>query len=537
MNQTSLLIGQETRYMWKEFKYSLRRSLTILLIFIVVAMILILFAVLEVVLSALFNLYPATLQGIINSMVSAGITTQRISDIAYLVLTMFFLSSLIRGLLSSSFGWLFTRADENIIGASPIAPHALFAAKKFKRFLIHTLTVATLIFAVLPLVWRIGFAGFQLIDLFVMLLAFIEIQGFVENITYSLFQMARAKNRSTQVLGVILLTMLILFVSLTPFLIFFGGGAFVFLDLVYPPYLLSRMLMLNLPIGIMPGTLLLVGEGFVFALVASIVARFGLRRWASHPRLIQTRGSYLRLRKDRLQWKASSKNDVNLIFMKDFWVTVRNPARFFVPLGITLILLLFLLQFQIMFLGGGMSTSVQYTDPIFILSTYLVSILVLPPAWDSFASERRTLFILKTAPIDPRALINGKYLFALMKSALYLAPIVVTVSFLMPHSWNISFIALEVTLVLLVSNAVAILASVSYPPAYRGVGPPPFLVVLGLPFLCAVLTMIIPITFILSYTNSILFAMFSIPVIAYVFIVMRWCLRRAVGSFIKLQES
>jgi hypothetical protein len=190
-----------------------------------------------------------------------------------------------------------------------------------------------------------------------------------------------------------------------------------------------------------------------------------------------------------------------------------------------------------MFLGAGTSTSPQYTDPIFILSTYLISILVLPPAWDSFASERRTLFILKTAPIDPRAIVNGKYLFALMKSALYIAPIVAVVSFLLPHRWNISFIALEVTLVLLVSNAVGILASVSYPPAYRGVGPPPFLVVLGLPFLCAVLTMIIPISFILSYTNSVLFATLSIPVIAYVFIVMKVCLKRAVGSFTRLQES
>jgi hypothetical protein len=277
-------------------------------------------------------------------------------------------------------------------------------------------------------------------------------------------------------------------------------------------------------------------EVVVFALVASATAEFGLRRWSSSPRLVQTRGGYVRLKKNRLKWKGSGKNGVRLIFMKDFWIAMRNPGKFLIPFAITPILLVFFLQIQLMLPGPGGSLSLRFSDQILILSLYFISLLSLPPAWDSFAEERRTLFILKTAPMEPVALIRAKYLFALMKSAIYIAPIIFTMTLILPHSWNILFLVLEAVLVLLISNAVGILASVSYPPAYRAIGPPPYLLVVGLPFLCAILTAIIPISLLLSYGNTIMFLDLFVPVVLYVFLVLRFCLRRAAASFTRVQE-
>jgi hypothetical protein len=146
------------------------------------------------------------------------------------------------------------------------------------------------------------------------------------------------------------------------------------------------------------------------------------------------------------------------------------------------------------------------------------------------------VYLLKTAPIDPSNIIKGKYLFALIKSLLYVAPIVAAISFVLPHTGDISIALLEVAPILLVSNALGVLASVSYPPAYRGVGPPPFLIVLGLPLFSAVLTAIIPISFMTSYADPTLFVFVSIGMLLYAFLVVTLCIKRATRSFIRLQE-
>jgi hypothetical protein len=223
--------------------------------------------------------------------------------------------------------------------------------------------------------------------------------------------------------------------------------------------------------------------------------------------------------------------------MKDFWVTIRNPSKFLIPLGISLILLFFAIGLQtVLPFNTQQLATQQFAEAFFIPSVYIATVFILSPAWDSFANERRTLFILKSSPIKTSRIIWGKYLFALMRSATYAVPIVAAISFLFPHTVSIFLISVEVTLVLLVSNAISILASVSYPPAYRGIGPTPYLILLGLPVLCVALTLIIPISISLLYRFPTLFVLIFALMLSYVIFVVTSCLKKAETSFVRLEE-
>jgi hypothetical protein len=285
------------------------------------------------------------------------------------------------------------------------------------------------------------------------------------------------------------------------------------------------------------GIFSLLAETILFFFAASTIAKIGLRTWASSPRLVQTRSNFIRVKKDRLMWKRGKKSSIRLMFMKDSWVTIRNPSKFFIPLGISLVLLFFAIGLQTVLSFNTQQLAIQqFTEAFFIPSVYLLTVFILSPAWDSFASERRTLFILKSSPIKTSRIIWGKYLFALMRSASYAVLIVAAISFLFPHTLSIFLISVEVTLVLLVSNSIGILASVSYPPAYRRMGPTPYLILLGLPVLCVALTLIIPISILLLYRFPTLFDFIFALMLSYVFFVVISCLKKAEKSFIRLEE-
>jgi hypothetical protein len=533
-----ILVGHELKLMRSELKSSIKKPLTSILIIQVIAMTIAVHIVSAAILYLLFNASPEAGAALISDLASLGLDASRISEIVYYLLLLILVSSFLTGLLSSSFGSLFTRVDESVIISSPTSPHQLFIAKRFKRFLVHVLMVAILIIAVYPLVSRIGFEGFQLLYLYVTILAFIEICGLTENIAYCLSRgamMARSTTRAAALAASF--GALIFFVISLPFLILVRGSSIQPLSNMFPPYLLGQILTSSLSIGNALGASLVTVEAILFLIAASMAARFGLKRWAASPRFVQSRGSFIPLRKNMLVWKAKQKSSFRLIFMKDLWTTIRVPAKFLVPLLITLVIVFFAVQIQEVLPSSLTNPSVlRFADPVFLLSTYLVSVFILPPAWDSFASERRTIFLLKTLPIRPRTIIRGKYCFAVLKSAVYITPIVAAMSILLPHTSAIFLVALEVSLVFIVSNAVGVLASVSYPPTYRGVGPPPLLVILGLPLLSAILTVMIPVLLILSYGDTILFAFWSIAMLFYVLLIVRFCLRKAEESFVKLQE-
>jgi hypothetical protein len=534
--KTLLLARHELRLMRNELKFSLKRSITSIFIVEVVIMVIATHIALAMILFLIFDASPDVGAQVISLLGSLGLTTSGMSEVFYYLGILFVVSSFLTGLLSSSFGSLFTRVDENVIIASPASPHALFIAKRFKRFLTHVMMVALLLLALYPVVTRIGFQGFQLLLLYVTILAFLEIYGLIENISYSLsrgLMMARSVRQTVALASAF--GLLAYFVLLFPFIILLNGNS-VLADL-YPPYLLGQILTSSLLVDRNFGASLLAIEAIIFLIVASMTARFGLKRWASSPRFVQTRGSFIPLRKNMLVWKGTQKNSIRPIFMKDFWTTIRIPAKFLVPLVITVILLILAVQVQIVFPSSLTNPSVlRYADPVFLLSTYLISVFFLPPAWDSFASEKRTIFLLKTLPISSKSIVRGKYLFAVLKSVLYITPIIGTMSILLPHSTTLPLVALQVTLVLLVSNALGVLASVSYPSTYRGMGPPPLLVVFGLPLLCTFLTVIIPILLTLSYGSTMSFVYSSVILLIYVFLVLRFSLRKTEESFVRLQE-
>lgn len=278
--------------MWKEFKFSLKRSLTIVLIVQVVVMVAIFNIALELILSALFNTYPATAKDLVDSLVKAGLTSSRISDLVYWVFLLFLVASFVRGILSSSFGWLFTRVDENLISASPLSPHALYVAKKVKGFAVHSIGVTMLIIAGFPFISRIGFDGIRLVFLFLSLLAMVEFYGLTENVFHCLSRALLVKRRSSKMLGLVCLVVLSSFIATIPLLIILGvnlGSVSLLLNL-YPPYIFSRILTLNPSLDIASGTVALLGTAVVFFIIAASTAGFGLKRWSSSPRLAQTRG-------------------------------------------------------------------------------------------------------------------------------------------------------------------------------------------------------------------------------------------------------
>nr|MDO8133207.1 hypothetical protein [Candidatus Njordarchaeum guaymaensis] len=530
------IIGHEIKLMWKEFRFSAKRSLTLILIIELIIGVVAVSTVLGLAMYLLFVAQPQLGGILIRSLIQLGLTSTVISDIIYFVSLLFLVSSFIRGLVSSSFGLVFSRVDENIIVSSPVALRSLYIAKKFKGLIMHVLTVITILLAVFPLITEFGFQGFRLTLLFITLLALMEIYGFTENISYCVSRALRNRKSHSRAWALVTLVILMAFVLSSPFIMVLGGSASDLLAYFYPPYVFSRIVMLSSSLDIVLGVCALSGEAIFFFLVASVTAKSGLRTWVSSPRLVQTRSSLMRIRKNKVVWRTGKKAGIRLMFAKDFWVTLRNPSKFFVPFGIALALLFFAFVFQTMLVLPAQPTGIQLSEGVFLLSTYLVTICILSPAWDSFAGERRTFFILKNSPINPANIVRGKYLLALLQSAIFIAPIIGAMFFVLPHTLDVLLVALEVALVLLVSNSVGILVSASYPPAYRGMGPPPFLILLGLPLLCATLTVIIPISLTLSYGNVALFQFTLACVLAYVYVVSGLCLKKATQSFTKLQE-
>lgn len=525
------------RLMWKEFKFSAKRPLTRILIIGVIVAVSIMNLGLEFIMSVLFGVSPALKESLVSQLIQFGLTSSMIFNILYFLLLTLLISSFIRGLTSSSFGVLFTRTDENIIVPSPIAPHALYAAKKLKGLVLHALTVATILLAGFPFFTRVGFQGFGLAILFITLLTLIEVNGLTENVSYCTSRALSRRGTPVNKLALTAFIALTVFIVASPFLVVFGGDSISFLTYLYPPYACSMILTLRPSFDVTLGIFSLLAEAILFFFAASTIAKIGLRTWASSPRLVQTRSNFIRVKKDRLMWKRGKKSSIRLMFMKDSWVTIRNPSKFFIPLGISLVLLFFAIGLQTVLSFNTQQLAIQqFTEAFFIPSVYLLTVFILSPAWDSFASERRTLFILKSSPIKTSRIIWGKYLFALMRSASYAVLIVAAISFLFPHTLSIFLISVEVTLVLLVSNSIGILASVSYPPAYRRMGPTPYLILLGLPVLCVALTLIIPISILLLYRFPTLFDFIFALMLSYVFFVVISCLKKAEKSFIRLEE-
>jgi hypothetical protein len=523
--------------MWKEFKLSTKRPLTRLLIAGLVIAVVVVNLGLEFMLSALFDVSPVLGESLLNLLIQSGLTSSVISVILYFLLLMFLVSSFVRGIISSNFGLLFTRNDENVIVPSPIAPHALYVSKKFREFLFHVLTVTTVLLAGYPFFTRIGFQGLNLVFLFTTLLAFMETNGLTENISYCVSRALFRSGTRLNKLVFAVFSALAIFIIASPFVMVFAGDSFAFLAYLYPPYACAMILTLRSSFDITLGVLSLLGEVTLFFFVASTVAKFGLRTWTSSPRLVLTRSNFVRVRKNRLMWKRGKKGGTRLIFTKDLWVTIRSPSKFFVPLGTTLILLFFAFVLQTVLPFNVQQVSAQqFNESSLMSSVYLVTVFILSPAWDSFASERSTLFILKGSPIKTSRIIWGKYLFALMRSASYAFPIVAAILFLFAHNLDVFPISVEVGLVLLVSNAIGIVASVSYPPAYRRMGSTPYLIILGLPVLCVVLTVIIPISLSTLYSSVELFIFAFAFTLLYVFIVVTSCLKKAENSFVKLEE-
>nr|MDO8099166.1 hypothetical protein [Candidatus Njordarchaeota archaeon] len=522
--------------MWKEFWFSAKRSLTIVLVVEVIAGVVAVSAFLALAMYLLFYAEPTLGKTLISTLVELGLTSTAVSDVIYFILLLFLVSSLVKGFMSSSFGLVMSRADENLVIPSPIAPRSLYMAKKFKGLVMHVLTVTAILLAVFPLIIQVGFQGFELILLFIGFLALMEIYGFTENISYCASRALRHGGSRSRVLAMIILVILTVFIVASPLIMLLDGAAFRLLAHLYPPYMFSQMLLLSPSLDIALGMCALSGETVLLFIIASMVSKSGLRAWVSSPKLAQTRSNFIGIRKNKLIWKTGMIGGSRLIFAKDFWITLRNPSKFFVPIGTVVTLLIFAFFFQTIFILPSYPAGIQLPEGVFLLSTYLVTICILSPAWDSFASERRTLFILKSTPIHPASIIRGKYLLALLQSAIFTSPIIGAISLVLPHTLDVFLVALEVALVLLVSNSVGILVSASYPPAYRGMGPPPFLILLGLPLLCATLTVIIPILLTLCYGNKVLFPFMLLCVLAYVWKASGSCLKRAVQSFVKLQE-
>jgi hypothetical protein len=526
--------------MWKEFKFSLKRSMTVGMIALVLFMVAIVNIALGVLLNALYTSYPEIVNEMITSLAKAGLTASGMANMVYWVFFLFLLVSVIRGVLSSSFGFLFTKVDENLISASPVAPHSLYVAKKFKRLMIHSMEVGVLLLAVLPFVSRIGFNGILLGLLFISLLATIEFYGLTENSFHCLSRALVMREGRLKLVPLVGIIALLSFCVVIPLLAIVGVnlGSINALLYFYPPYSLSRILLLSNQFNMSEGVISIALATILFFILAASSAGYGLKRWSSSPSFAQSRGRYFQLRKNELGWKTGSKNQVNLVVRKDFWVTVRNPSRFLIPLAIELAIVIFSVQLQLFFPFPQLQVmDIQSREEIYFLAVYLLAVFILPPAWDSFASERRTIYLLKTAPIDPDDVIKGKYLFALLKSLTYLAPIVIALSFIVPHVLDFSVALLEAVLILLVSNGVGILASVSYPPAYRGIGPPPLLIVISLPLVSALLTVIIPLSFMTYYTNLALFAFLSVAMIFYSYGLLRFFIKRATNSFLRLLET
>jgi hypothetical protein len=528
----------ELGLMWREFKFSLKRSMTVIMIFLVIIMIVVVNVVSGIISNAV-STNPVISNDVAKALANVGLNASGISDIVYWVLLLFFFASIIRGVLSSNFGLLFTRTDENIIYPSPVASHALFVGKRARTLLIHAIGVGIILITGLSFVSLIGFNATEFGLLFVSLLALVEFYGLTESSFHCLSRALTMRQRQLKLLGFVGLVVLLSYAVAIPLLVILGLNVAAFNTLLdfYPPYLLSRILTLDASLDISTGTISILVATLVVFIIAASSAGVGLKRWSSSPKLAQTRGRFLQIRKNKLKWKSRSKKDVILMLKKEFWISIRNPSRFLIPLAIDVVLVVFSLQVGYFFPFIKLQVSnLTYAEPIFFLSTYLLAAFALPPAWDSFAAERRTAYLLKTSPISPRDIVMGKYLFALIKSILYVAPIVVALSFVLPHTISTSIVLLEAVLILMVSNGVGIMASASYPPAYRNVGTPPFLIVVGLPLAVALLTAIIPISFVTYYTDLIVFAVVSIIMSFYSILVALLCIGGATKSFIELLE-
>ena len=377
----------------------------------------------------------------------------------WIFFSLLLLLSFIRGLVSHNTAVKPSLADIHVILPSPIAPSSLFVAKLVRLLVKRTIITIAVFFVLFPFLLYFDVSYLELVNFIFSCIFYSWFLTELECFTYFSSRSLRKLHRKVFValiipIFILTLTLIILKHEITKFFIKILPST-VLTEILYmcisaepvyqkPLHLIFSIISLNLSVGIF---LLLVTE-YYFAHVEGFEDTI--------------RSKWLPIFKGKLKWSLKRfKSPAIAIALKDFWTDIRG--RNFPLLATSLIA-----SITIALLGSRIIeiTSFHGIFPIesrilIVILAMIISAVILSPSLNSFLYEIQKIWILKTAPISPREIVYGKFLYSLLTSLVFLSPVLVSLTFVLSGFEQLTAIVL-IPFIIVVSSAEGVFDSVLF---------------------------------------------------------------------------
>lgn len=377
---------------------------------------------------------------------------------------------------------MFARTDVNVLFPSPASPSEIYVAKYVRSAIRRGAMIGVAYLVAFPVLRFLQLEPLQQLAFFGGLFLFVETAHSLEYLT----------GFAVQKLLLLRPRRLLLAFSPLPFLLGLlllsmqtaGVSERVAVELS-PPTVLSRLFAetFSSPYHrgvIVPALLFLTAVYWaVFALSAMLVSTY----YDSVITSFETPYKLgLNLFPNRLRWRITASHEPSItILLKDFWIQVRERGKGLVAGVVTGVAL------------AALSLAVEPAfEPLFAVpreALGIVSVIMIiaigalvaasAPLGDLFLKEYQELWILKTAPIKHEAIVSGKYLYALIITLLFSAPLITPLYLAIPGDWQ-RFQVLSVYLpIVAVMCGIGVAINAHFPPPSRDRTVLPFVAYLG----------------------------------------------------------
>jgi len=453
MERLLVLLKFEFQHAWGSFK---RRFLTYssLFTYLATAITIIYFTI---IFHGFFFMIPQDAR--LSMLQNMGLKDIDFYNFVWTFFTILLLLSFIRGLVSHNTAVKPSLADIHVILPSPINPSSLFVAKLVRLIVKRTIITIVVIFAFFPFLLYFNVSSLELMNFAFSCILYswflTQLECFVYFGSRSLGKLHR-KKLTALITPVSILTLILIFFEhrVARFFVKILPST-VLTEILYmcistesiyqkPLHLIFSIISLNLSVGI-----------FLFLVTEYYFAHIEGFEGTIHSK-------WLPLFKGKLRWSLKSfKSPAIAIALKDFWTDIRG--RNFPLLAVSLIasIIIALLGPRIIEISSLPGVFPIENKVLIVILAMIISAVVLSPSLNSFLYEIRRMWILKTAPISPREIVYGKFLYSLLSSLVFLSPVLVSLTFMLSGFEQLTMVVL-IPFIVIVSSAEGVFDSVLF---------------------------------------------------------------------------
>ena len=405
-------------------------------------------------------------------------------DILTTLFSLLLLYTVLGSLFSHGVGTYIGQVDAKILASTPIDSRSIITAKCVRSLVSRLPLMIFAALVILPISLKLGSRPILIAAALVTLTLYIEFLQATSYAVHSARELLRSRlpprlKRFMKILTITLSAIVLLIVVLNiyhtfePWTAVFTEGALALWNLM--PSALTASLTMEFMLSRADGalsSLFLLGGFLAGALAFTYVAsgpyypEILVPRAFPRNRLNPVRSHIGRLLNRLSKWEKPS----HIVFFKDIQLTLRGALVDFSFLDFTLMYLVSLAAWYLLesFLPFQPIPELEARLGFLkaFVKEFVIFLAVLPfiTSLSSFSRESWKLWLLKALPFKDRAVAHGKFIFALIISAVSLTPMVLVAGLVFeiaPSEW---LIAATLPLILLIANSAGVLVGAYLPP-------------------------------------------------------------------------